>query len=540
MRLGRGTAGRSIKLHLFDTADKNSRLVSRSISCRRFETPRSPRASPLHRSPRKNLPPSSPLARHFSRARPQRTAAEPLPPAPPPPWLPRTRRRAARRPLGRACARDPPRSPTFPAPPPPRGARARLGRFSVPGHHRPALFSPTTASRPSGTPRAARRALAACARDAPPRASRAGSVPSARRPREREGGTARPPPHPADARFLSCRSPPPPNRCPSSIIGSAPPYARRSDRSPGISVQSSSAFSSSRVLLFFPPLSPLACLFSHPPLLFLSTGPLLPQPPPPPHTNTQTHKHTNEQVTPEQRAAAAEHKALGNKEFVAGQFDAAAKHFTAAIEQDPTDPSSTPTVPRVTPASASSSPRWRTPSGASSSSPSGARATAAWVWLCSRRATSPAPKKHRRRFGVRPQQRHVQRRLGRGSRGEAAYGGERRARGEGHGEPRGDGPERPLRRRHRSRHDVLVRFGLEGRRGAGAGQLGGGTGRRRRGSPSPTTGVWSATRPSARRRRTRSGRCSTSSASSGGSSRSARRRSRSCPSTSRRASTASR
>ena len=43
------------------------------------------------------------------------------------------------------------------------------------------------------------------------------------------------------------------------------------------------------------------------------------------------------QVTPEQRKAAQEAKALGNKEFVAGQFDAAAKHFTAAIENDPTD-----------------------------------------------------------------------------------------------------------------------------------------------------------------------------------------------------------
>ena len=85
--------------------------------------------------------------------------------------------------------------------------------------------------------------------------------------------------------------------------------------------------------LFFSLLSLLSRAFFSPPppLLFLSTAPLLPQPPPP------THKHTNEQVTPEQRAAAAEHKALGNKEFVAGQFDAAAKHFTAAIEQDPTD-----------------------------------------------------------------------------------------------------------------------------------------------------------------------------------------------------------
>ena len=43
------------------------------------------------------------------------------------------------------------------------------------------------------------------------------------------------------------------------------------------------------------------------------------------------------QVTPEQRAAAAEHKAAGNKEFVAGNFDAAAKHFSAAIDEDPTD-----------------------------------------------------------------------------------------------------------------------------------------------------------------------------------------------------------
>tara|TARA_B110000977_G_scaffold103477_1_gene135009 strand:- start:10883 stop:13027 length:2145 start_codon:yes stop_codon:yes gene_type:complete len=43
------------------------------------------------------------------------------------------------------------------------------------------------------------------------------------------------------------------------------------------------------------------------------------------------------QVTPEQKKAAQDAKALGNKEFVAGQFDAAAKHFTAAIEADPTD-----------------------------------------------------------------------------------------------------------------------------------------------------------------------------------------------------------
>ena len=175
MRLGRGTRGRSIKLHLFDTADKNSRLVSRSISCRRFETPRSPRASPLHRSPRKNLPPSAALARHFSRARPQRTAAEPLPPAPPPPWLPRTRRRAARRPP-RTCVRPrPPAFPLLPSSPPPGAARApRTFLRSRPSSARPFLPRRRRVV-PAGTPRAARRALAAGARDAPPRASRGGA-----------------------------------------------------------------------------------------------------------------------------------------------------------------------------------------------------------------------------------------------------------------------------------------------------------------------------------------------------------------------------
>ena len=89
----------------------------------------------------------------------------------------------------------------------------------------------------------------------------------------------------------------------------------------------------SRVFFFFFLLFSRAIFSPPPPPLPLDRPP--PPSNPPPHT--QTHKHTNEQVTPEQRAAAAEHKALGNKEFVAGQFDAAAKHFTAAIEQDPTD-----------------------------------------------------------------------------------------------------------------------------------------------------------------------------------------------------------
>lgn len=44
-----------------------------------------------------------------------------------------------------------------------------------------------------------------------------------------------------------------------------------------------------------------------------------------------------EQVTAEQKKAAAAHKDLGNKMFVAGRFDEAAKHFTDALNEDPTD-----------------------------------------------------------------------------------------------------------------------------------------------------------------------------------------------------------
>jgi tetratricopeptide (TPR) repeat protein len=43
------------------------------------------------------------------------------------------------------------------------------------------------------------------------------------------------------------------------------------------------------------------------------------------------------QVTPEQKKAAAGHKELGNKMFVSGKFDEAAKHFTDALNEDPTD-----------------------------------------------------------------------------------------------------------------------------------------------------------------------------------------------------------
>lgn len=48
-------------------------------------------------------------------------------------------------------------------------------------------------------------------------------------------------------------------------------------------------------------------------------------------------KKSASDVTPEQKKIAQEAKTSGNKEFVAGQFDAAAKHFTAAIEADPSD-----------------------------------------------------------------------------------------------------------------------------------------------------------------------------------------------------------
>ena len=51
------------------------------------------------------------------------------------------------------------------------------------------------------------------------------------------------------------------------------------------------------------------------------------------------------QVNPEQRKAALEAKAAGNKEFTAGNYDAAAKHFTAAIEADPTDHGTQPPAP---------------------------------------------------------------------------------------------------------------------------------------------------------------------------------------------------
>ena len=65
--------------------------------------------------------------------------------------------------------------------------------------------------------------------------------------------------------------------------------------------------------------------------------------PPPPCTRRLTRSHpigsapNPSQVTPEQRKAALEAKDAGNKEFTAGNYDAAAKHFTAAIEADPTD-----------------------------------------------------------------------------------------------------------------------------------------------------------------------------------------------------------
>ena len=61
------------------------------------------------------------------------------------------------------------------------------------------------------------------------------------------------------------------------------------------------------------------------------------------HTRRLTRSHpigsapNPSQVTPEQRKAALEAKDAGNKEFTAGNYDAAAKHFTAAIEADPTD-----------------------------------------------------------------------------------------------------------------------------------------------------------------------------------------------------------
>ena len=42
-------------------------------------------------------------------------------------------------------------------------------------------------------------------------------------------------------------------------------------------------------------------------------------------------------VTPEQKAAAAEAKTAGNTAFSAGQFGEAVKHFSTAIENDPTD-----------------------------------------------------------------------------------------------------------------------------------------------------------------------------------------------------------
>jgi len=48
-------------------------------------------------------------------------------------------------------------------------------------------------------------------------------------------------------------------------------------------------------------------------------------------------KKTNANVSPAQRKAALEAKDAGNKDFTAGNYDAAAKHFTAAIENDPTD-----------------------------------------------------------------------------------------------------------------------------------------------------------------------------------------------------------
>ena len=144
------------------------------------------------------------------------------------------------------------------------------------------------------------------------------------------------------------------------------------------------------------------------------------RPPPSSLNHPPTHKHTNEQVTPEQRAAAAEHKALGNKEFVAGQFDAAAKHFTAAIEQDPTDhvfysnrSACYASVGKLVAAVEDAErcielkPEW------------GKGYSRLGLALFKRRPLR-RPKSVRGRFGVRPQQRHVQRRLGRGSRGEAA------------------------------------------------------------------------------------------------------------------------
>lgn len=73
--------------------------------------------------------------------------------------------------------------------------------------------------------------------------------------------------------------------------------------------------------------------------------------PPPPCTRRLTRSHpigsapNPSQVTPEQRKAALEAKDAGNKEFTAGNYDAAAKHFTAAIEADPTDHGTQPPAP---------------------------------------------------------------------------------------------------------------------------------------------------------------------------------------------------
>ena len=64
-------------------------------------------------------------------------------------------------------------------------------------------------------------------------------------------------------------------------------------------------------------------------------------PPPPPAAGlllpALVLRPRREQVTAEQRKAAAGHKELGNKLFVVGKFDEAAKHFSDAIAEDPTD-----------------------------------------------------------------------------------------------------------------------------------------------------------------------------------------------------------
>ena len=270
-------------MHL-DTADK-----TRDWFLVRFRAddsrPPAPRASPLHRSPRKNLPPSSPSRATF-RARVHRGPPPSLFPRPTPPWLPRTRRRAARRPPSDVRA---PETPAFPPPSPaPPSARARAPRTflrSRPSSARP--FLPDDGESSLGNAESGAASPSRLARATPLLAPRAGGQSPARRPREREGGTARPPPHPADARFLSCRSPPPPTGAHHrSSVQRRHMRADRIDRR--ASVCSPHAFSSSRVLLFFPSSLSSRVPFSHPP-----SSSSRPAPPPSTPRPTQTHKHTN-------------------------------------------------------------------------------------------------------------------------------------------------------------------------------------------------------------------------------------------------------